>query len=40
MCYNFIKGSELYVKKAIRKYGENSFRIEEIDNASTLEELK
>lgn len=27
-------------KKAIRKYGENSFRIEEIDNASTLEELK
>lgn len=27
-------------KKAIRKYGENSFRLEEIDNASTLEELK
>lgn len=27
-------------KKAIRKYGENSFRIEEIDNALTLKELK
>lgn len=27
-------------KKAIRKYGENSFKIEEIDNGFTLEELK
>lgn len=33
------KGSNLYLHQAIRKYGKENFRVEQIDVAETLEEL-